>query len=199
MKKKTVYLESVALLEDKYCLKEGLVIDFKPVTLLVGEQGCGKSTLLSLLQQNSKIIEFQISRFTEMNGVNTFYFDAEKMNPRVTDLQMFSNPDGTSKGIGTGGALRTHFMSHGEVLKEYTVNRIKDAKNCVLFLDEPESALSLRNQFKLAKEIKNATNNGVQLIVATHCLPIIEHFEEVYSLEHLKWMSSEEFINENKK
>jgi predicted ATPase len=97
-----------------------------------------------------------------------------------------------------GSALKSHFMSHGEVLKEFTVNRIKDAKNCVLLLDEPESALSLRNQYKLAKEIKNATNNGVQLIIATHCLPIIEHFDNVYSLEHQKWMLSKKFINENK-
>ena len=198
MKKTILYLKSVKLLEDKFCLKKDLKIDFQPVTLLVGEQGCGKSTLLSLLQQNSEIIEVDISDFVKITGVDTFYFDAEKMNPRTTDLQMFSNPDGTSRGIGMGAAMQSHFMSHGEVLKEYTVNRIKDAKNCVLFLDEPESALSLRNQFKLAKEIKNATNNGVQLIVATHCLPIIEHFDKVYSLEHLKWMSSEEFINKNK-
>lgn len=198
MKKNKIYLESVKLLEDKYCLNKGLKIEFQPITLLVGEQGCGKSTLLSLLQQNSDIIKVEISDFVKINGVETFYFDAEKMNPRITDLQMFSNPDGTSRGIGVGAALRTHFMSHGEVLKEYTVERIKETKNCVLFLDEPESALSLRNQFKLAKELENAINNGVQLIVATHCLPVIEHFENVYSLEHLKWMSSKDFINKNK-
>jgi len=199
MEKNKTYLESVTLLKDKFCLKKGLVIEFQSLTLLVGEQGCGKSTLLSLLQENSEIIDVQISNFTKTNGVNTHFFDSEKMNPRITDIQMFSNPNGTSRGIGIGNALQSHFMSHGEVLKEYTVNRIKDAKDCVLFLDEPESALSLRNQFKLAKEIKKATNNGVQLIVATHCLPIISEIENVYSLEHLKWMSSEEFINLNKK
>ena len=120
------------------------------------------------------------------------------MNPRVVDAQMYSNPNGTSRGIGLGAALKSHFMSHGEVLKEFTVNRIKDAKDCVLFLDEPEAALSLRNQYKLAKEIEKAVNNNVQLIVATHCLPIIQKFEKVYSLEHLKWMGSKIFIEANK-
>jgi predicted ATPase len=47
-------------------------------------------------------------------------------------------------------------MSHGEVLVDFTVNAIKKAKNCVILLDEPESALSIRNQWKLVKEIKKA-------------------------------------------
>lgn len=198
MRNNKPYLEAVELKEDRYCLNKGLRIEFQPITLLVGEQGCGKSTLLSLLQENSDIIEVHISDFVKMNGVDTFYFDSERMNPRIQSLDMFSNPDGTSRGIGLGSAMQSHFMSHGEVLKQFTVNRIKDAKDCVLFLDEPESALSLRNQYKLAGELKKAINNGVQVIVATHCLPVIESVENVYSLEHLQWMTSEEFINKNK-
>jgi ABC-type sugar transport system ATPase subunit len=46
---KPIYLQSVKFLKSKYVLKEGLSIDFKNVTILVGEQGCGKSTLLELL------------------------------------------------------------------------------------------------------------------------------------------------------
>ena len=192
-----IHLKSVELLADKYSLNKGLKIEFNHVTLLVGEQGCGKSTLLTLLQENSDIIKVELHEDTIKKGINTFYFDAEKMNPRIVDLQMYTNPNGTSRGIGVGAAMQSHFMSHGEVLKEFTVNRIKDTKDCVLYLDEPEAALSLRNQYKLAKEIENAANRNVQLIIATHCLPIIQHFDNVYSLEHHRWFRSKMFIEAN--
>lgn len=193
-----MYLLGIELLKEKYCLKKGLEIKLKPITLLVGDQGCGKSTLLKLLRDNSKIIQVNLSNVVKEKGVKTYYFDSEKMNPRVDDINNYSNPNGTSRGIGIGMALQSRFMSHGEILQEFTVNRIGQAKDCVLFLDEPESALSLRNQFKLVKEINKAKNNGVQLIIATHCLPLIESVNEVYSLEHLKWLDSKEFIKLNK-
>jgi len=192
-----MHIKNVTLTQDKYVLKKGLSIDLKDINLLVGEQGCGKSTLLSLLRDN-KDIKLELSVMAHIHGIETFYFDSETMNPRVTDLQLYSNPDGTSRGIGVGIALKSRFMSHGEVLREFTVNRIKDAKDCVLFLDEPESALSLGNQYKLANELKNAISKNVQVIASTHCLPLILSVEEVYSLEHKKWMKSEEFVNLNK-
>jgi predicted ATPase len=138
-----------------------------------------------------------LSEFVLENGIETFYFDSEKMNPRIADIEAsYSNPDGTSKGIGIGAAIKSRFMSHGEVLKEFTVNRISKAKNCILFLDEPESSLSLRNQYILVNEIRKAEDT-VQFVIATHCLPLIAAFDEVYSLEHLKWMKSDEFIRLN--
>jgi predicted ATPase len=195
--KKCLPIQTVTLIEDKYNLKKGLSIKLKNITLLVGEQGCGKSTLLSLLRDN-KSIKTKLSDQVQLEGIETFYFDSEKMNPRIQDLEMFTKPNGESTGIGMGAALRTHFMSHGEVLREYTVNRIKDAKNCILFLDEPESALSLKNQYRLAGELKSAVLNNVQIIASTHCLPLIESVDEVYSLEHKMWMKSIDFINLSK-
>ena len=68
-----------------------------------------------------------------------------------------------------------------------------------MFLDEPESALSIRNQFKLTKNIQEVSaKNNVQFLIATHCLPLIESVEYVYSMEHLSWMSSVEFIADQK-
>jgi predicted ATPase len=120
------------------------------------------------------------------------------MNPRITDPEMYTNPNGTSKGIGVGAAIASRFKSHGEILKEYTVNGILDAKDSIILLDEPESALSLKNQFQLAKNILKVVKNDCQIIIATHCLPLIEEIGEVYSLEHNRWMKSDEFINLNK-
>lgn len=195
---KPIHIEKIQLTEDKFILKNGLTIEFKNINLIVGDQGCGKSTLLEIIK-NNKGVNLKLSDETNLNGINTFYFDSEKMNPRVVDPQIYTNPNGTSRGIGIGRAIKSRFMSHGEVLKEFTINGIKEAKDCVIFLDEPEAALSLRNQFKLAKEIKKVTKKNVQLIIATHCLPLIESVPEVYSLEHKRWMTSKEFINLNKK
>jgi len=194
-----MHLLSIKLNEEYRTLKEGLFIELKPITLLVGEQGCGKSSLLKLLQENSDKITVKLTDEVIQKGVETFFFDTEKMNPRTADVETnYTNPNGTSKGIGPLNAIMTRFQSHGETLKEFTVNKIGEAKNCVLFLDEPESALSLRNQYKLAIEINNAILKGVQVIASTHCLPLIESVEEVYSLEHSRWMTSEEFIKLNK-
>lgn len=121
------------------------------------------------------------------------------MNPRTSSLDNYSNPDGSKKGIGYGGALASRFKSHGEVLREFTVNAIPLSKNCVLFLDEPESALSVKNQYLLSKHINEAPSRNVQLVISTHCIPIIESVPEVYSLEHKRWMYSKEFLESCRK
>jgi len=187
-----MYLKEIKIKEDFRCLVKDTKIKLQPITLLVGEQGSGKSTLLKLLQENN--VEYELSELGE-NGVESYYFDSEKMNPRILDGDDFTNPDGTSKGVGLGYGIMSRFKSHGEALREYTVDRIKDAKNCVLLLDEPEAALSLSNQYKLVSEFKKAIDRNVQLVIATHCLPIIQSFDNVFSMEKLEWLTSEEYIN----
>lgn len=193
-----MHILSIKLKEDYRVLNSGLEIDFLPVTVLVGDQGCGKSSMLDLLRDNSPKLIAKLSDSVVKDGVKTYYFDTESMNPRISDMDNYTTPSGHSKGIGVGAALISRFQSHGETLREFTVNRILEAKDCVLFLDEPEAALSLKNQYLLARNIQKAQENNVQIILATHCLSIIESVEKVYSLEHLKWMDSEEFINQSK-
>lgn len=198
-----MYIKQIKFNEDYRCLKSGLTIDIKNVTLLVGDQGSGKSTLLELLAKRSRekiqTIDIVLDEIALKNGVDSFYFDSEKNNPRIKDPAFYSTPDGQDKGIGYSSAIQSRFKSHGEVLKEFTVEPIKQAKNCIVFLDEPESALSIRNQFKLTKNIHEVSfKNNVQFLIATHCLPLIESVESVYSMEHLSWMSSAEFIADQK-
>jgi predicted ATPase len=192
------HLEKIEILKDFRTLKGGSIIDFKPITLLVGEQGCGKSTILTLLRDNSDYLKLTLSESTIKNSIDTFYFDTEKMNPRISGLDNYTTPNGISNGIGIGGAIVSHFKSHGEVLREFTVNRIDETTNCVLFLDEPESALSLRNQYLIADKINKATERNTQLIIATHCLPLIESVDGVFNVEEMKWMKSKDFIKKSK-
>ena len=193
-----IYLEKIKVIGQSYpgskALKKNFQIECSDVNLLVGNQGCGKSTLLKLLQQNHKDIKLTLSDVAKTKGVSSFYFDAEKDNPRVKDLQSYTDPSGRDVSIGYGGALMTHFKSHGEVLEKFTIAPLLKAKDSVILLDEPESGLSITNQFKLIEAINKAVKNNCQLFIATHCYPLIMNFN-VISLEHNKQMSGKEFIN----
>jgi len=197
-----IYIKRITLLENHHGnLTQGLEIDCKELNLIVGDQGCGKSSLLHLLRDNGHINNTKFLQFASTEnavGVDMFYFDAEKDNPRMADVQNYSNPLGQSVGIGVGAALGARFMSHGECLQEFTVNGIGRLKDCIAFFDEPESAMSLRNQYELIKSIDTAINSNTQLFIATHCLPLIESVDEVYSMEHCGWMSSKDFIDSQK-
>ena len=193
-----IYLNKITFKQDYRNLLKDFSIKFDDITLLVGDQGCGKSSILDLLQKSDKeIIEYDLSDHVKKNGVKTFYFDTEKMNPRVADMDNYSNPDGTSKGIGGMAALSSRFMSHGESLRKFTVDIIHKAENSVIFLDEPEASLSIKNQYKLAQNLWDASKT-CQFVIATHSMPIIESLARVYDLENKKWVSSFDFINSQK-
>jgi predicted ATPase len=192
-----IHIEKIKIVDKTYAgthvLKQGFEIECGSVNLFVGNQGCGKSTMLTLLQQSHKDLELKLSEKVLKEGVSSFYFDSEKDNPRIKDPLVFTRPSGQSVGIGMGGALASRFQSHGEVLESFILSPLETAKNCVILLDEPESGLSLTNQFKLIKAINKAVENECQLFIATHCYPLIQSFD-VISLEHNKQMKGTEFI-----
>jgi len=132
------------------------------------------------------------------NGVNSMFFDFEHMNPRVIEDHELTNVDGTSRLFGMGEKLTSKFRSHGETLKHYSVDGLNRMKDTVVLFDEPESSLSLRSQYDLINACGVAASNNCQLIIATHCLPLIESQEKVYSMEHKEWMSSKDFVNYQK-
>ena len=95
--------------------------------------------------------------------------------------------------------MSTKYQSHGEVLSVYSIDALKQAKDCVVLLDEPETALSVRNQFRLANEAQRAVERNCQLFLSTHCIPLIESVDEVLSLDKKKWVSSTKFIEGHRK
>lgn len=193
-----IFLEKIKIDNNTYpgshVLKKGFEIECTDINLLVGNQGCGKSTLLELIQKNHSDIKLKLSEYTIKHGVSTFYFDSEKDNPRTKDPNLYTKASGENKGIGYGNALKSRFKSHGEILEKFTISPILKAKDSVIILDEPESGLSITNQFKLISAIKTAVDNNCQFFIATHCYPLIESFD-VISLEHNKQMKGIEFIN----
>lgn len=191
-----IYLKKFKIIQQTYAsnvIPVGTEFELSDVNLLVGNQGCGKSTLLKLIQQQHSDIHVELTEDTIKNGVSTFFFDSEKDNPRMKSPDDYADLNGNNIGIGYGGALRSRFKSHGEVIQQYTIDALKTAKNSVLLIDEPESGLSITNQFKLIKGIKKAVENGCQFFIATHCYPLIQEFD-VISLEHLKTYKGTQFI-----
>jgi len=190
-----IYIEKATVNKPHYFLKVGASITFQEdITLLVGDQGCGKSSFLRLLGDN-RDLDVQLSDLCKEKGAKTFYFDFENDNPRVKNPELFTKPNGESVGIGYGGALASRFRSHGQILLNYSVEGLKQAEECIIFFDEPESALSVRSQYKMINEIHRCVNDrSCQVVIATHCLPLIESVQNVYSMEHNEWMSSLEFL-----
>lgn len=188
-----MYIKEIEILENHRCFTKGQKFEFQPITFLVGDQGCGKSTILDGLQKQSRFLETILTPEGE-KGVSTFYFDSEKMNPRTKDPSEYANINGENIGIGFGNALGSRFTSHGETLVQFTVEAVKDGKNCIIFIDEPESGLSLRNQYKLWNEIEQAAKRNCQIIISTHSLALINAVPTVLSLEHKEWMESSKFV-----
>jgi predicted ATPase len=192
-----VYIEKIKIINNAYpgshVLKKDFVINCSHVNLFVGDQGCGKSTLLNLIQKNHNDINVILSDFALKNEIETFFFDSEKDNPRINDPQHYTNSNGENIGIGFGAGLASRFKSHGEILESFIIRPLLKAKDCVIILDEPESGLSITNQFKLINAINVAVDNGCQLFIATHCYPLITSFD-VISLEHNEQMNGNDFI-----
>ena len=174
-------------------LRKGFEFKCSDVNLFVGDQGIGKSTLLKMIQKNSKDLKLDLAEHVIRDSVQSYYFDSEKDSPRMKDPQLYTTLSGEDSGIGYGKALASRFRSHGEIMQWMVVNPLTTAENCVVLLDEPESGLSITNQFRLMKEISSAVGRGCQFFIATHCYPLIEAYD-VLSLEHWKTMPGKDFI-----
>ena len=176
--------------------QEGSRIFFRPgVNLIVGDQGCGKSTILSQIMAFNASMAPKGSRQKKSWGESAVevsgtpspigHFDFEKDNPRTQPAF------GMSLGYDDGYQLSAMYASHGEAVKPF-LGMIEHVKGKVLLLDEPDMALSVRSITNLVKSLKSVTDEG-QVILSVHNETLISSFPEVMSLEHGKWMSSEDW------
>jgi predicted ATPase len=181
-------IHSLKFTDDWRCFKTGDCFDFRPgVNLLVGDQGCGKSSLLKAIQ-NAGVKEdrdedlFQKTEI-KVDACRFFKFDFEHDNPRILShigpCPLFQ--------------ISALFTSHGEC-NTLLIDNLKDASNSLVMMDEPDMALSIRSCKRLVKRFRMLADNDSQILAAVHNMAVILRFDEVYSLEHHKWMKSAEFI-----
>lgn len=182
-------LKSLKFKDDyDYCFVKGNKYNFKPITLLVGDQGCGKSTLLKIIKNwCDNPAEYIEMKFEEPKQTNVILFDLEKDNPRLEN----GNPDKNDGNMLYHMSVR--FQSHGEVVLPL-LKEVTSKSNCLILLDEPETSLSLRSQFMLIDVFKEAIKRNNQIIVSTHNSLFMEAFNtSILSLEHNKYVSYTEF------
>ena len=156
------------------------------LNVIVGENGSGKSTLLYLLTTDDFKELPSIRSIDHEPSIEFRFLDTEKHNPRIkTDCS-------ESKNIGF--EIGSHFWSHGETMLPLVLAS-KDFKNIILFVDEPESGISLSNQKKIFEGLQKASiKNNCQVIITTHSYIIIKKTPTVFCMDTNQWVNSEEYL-----
>lgn len=203
-----------------FLFEKGLKIDFKPgVNVIVGENGSGKSTLLRILkdyageapdnltlsfgdykdeedyfQKTRQDVKSPVNLEGELSYRNFVLFDAEDDNPTVA-IPKIAHP-----GRKDFPQLIAHLFfaqeeSHGESMIPLLNYILEGVHDCVICMDEPETALSLKNQLMLTRNLyKSAEKNNNQIIISTHSLAVIQEFDDLYDMESRKWVNSKKYI-----
>lgn len=178
-------LIETVFLKDYRCFKKDEKIVYHPgVNILVGDQGTGKSTLLYLLANSQKTKEIAKHHATQKMAIR--YFDFEKHNLRTSAV--------FSDSISHMAQAAMLFSSHGETNKNILRPITEEFENCLLLLDEPDMALSIRSIKGLIRSLRITATKNNQIIVTAHNPFLIKAFSEVLSLEHKQWMLSDGFI-----
>lgn len=152
------------------------------VTFFVGENGSGKSTIVEALaicagfnpeggsifmnhhtyDTHSQLFEnFRVVRGARRNR-DGYFLRAESFYNIASETDRISSKAQLERNY--NGAL--HARSHGESFMSVVENRLSG--NGLYIFDEPESALSITNQLRLMKRMKELVDQGSQFIIATH-------------------------------
>jgi predicted ATPase len=149
-----------------------MVVDLRnPLIMLQGENGSGKSTLLNSLHYaiRGEQVEGYVYRLEtgDVKLGRSYLFDAEQHNPR-TQLELFKDQPEMLEFL--------RMASHGQVmLSLFTESFPKLPNGTVLLLDEPEMALSVSNQRRILKMLKELVDQKqFRVVCATHSPVLIE-------------------------
>ncbi|MGA2147326.1 MAG: AAA family ATPase [Bryobacteraceae bacterium] len=149
-----------------------MIVDLShPLIMLTGENGSGKSTLLTSIfcaLQGQKIDGFVYRLDKGKVDVGSVYlFDAEQHNPRLQP-ELFREQPGMLEFL--------KMASHGQVmLSLFRESFPKLPDGAILLLDEPEMALSVSNQNRILKMLKELVDQKqFRIVCATHSPALIE-------------------------
>jgi predicted ATPase len=149
-----------------------MIVDLRnPLIMLQGENGSGKSTLLQSIHiaLKGEQVDGYIYRLEngDVQPGKSYLFDAEQHNPR-TQLELFKDDPQMLEFL--------RMASHGQVmLSLFTESFPKLPNGTVLLLDEPEMALSVSNQRRILKMLKELVDQkGFRIVCATHSPILIE-------------------------
>ena len=154
-----------------------MIVDLShPLVMLQGENGSGKSTLLNSIHYalRGETVEGYIYRLEtgDVKPGRSYLFDAEQHNPR-TQLELFKDDPQMLEFL--------RIASHGQVmLSLFQESFPKLADGTILLLDEPEMALSVSNQRRILKMLKElVAQKKFRIVCATHS-PVLIDDPETY-------------------
>lgn len=160
------------------------------VTFLVGENGSGKSTIVEAVavaaginpEGGSQSFRFAtrpsestlgdrlVLRWGPRKPRTRFFLRAESYYNVATEIERLDDDPGSPPLLPAYGGLSPHERSHGESFLDLLVHRF--GRDGFYLLDEPEAALSVRGCLALLARLSELTEQGCQLLVATHS-PIV--------------------------
>jgi len=149
-----------------------MIVDLShPLTMLTGENGSGKSTLLhsihyALRGEQADGYLYRLDRGGLKPG-KVFLFDAERHNPRM-QMELFKDQPEMIEFL--------QLASHGQVmLTLFQQNFPSLERGTTLLLDEPEMALSVSNQRRMLKMLKELVDQrGFRVVCATHSTVLVD-------------------------
>src|ERR1043165_3570098 len=149
-----------------------MIVDLShPLVMLQGENGSGKSTLLhsiyyALRGEQAEGFSYQLEGGDRKAG-QAFLFDTEQHNPR-NQLQVFKDQPELLEFL--------RMASHGQLmLSLFRESFPKLPDGTVLLLDEPEMALSVSNQHRILKMLRELVDQKhFRIVCATHSPVLIE-------------------------
>jgi predicted ATPase len=149
-----------------------MIVDLShPLTMLTGENGSGKSTLLhsihyALRGEQADGYLYRLERGGVKPG-KVFLFDAERHNPRM-QMDLFKDQPEMIEFL--------QLASHGQVmLTLFQQNFPSLERGTTLLLDEPEMALSVSNQRRMLKMLKELVDQrGFRVVCATHSTVLVD-------------------------
>ena len=155
----------------------------RPVTFFVGENGSGKSTLLRAIARACGIHIWEdgdkarVSRNAHEERLHLYldiqwrdgpvpgsFFSADRFRAFSQSVDEWAIEDPEVLGVYGGKSLLV--QSHGQSHMSFFTSRFR-LKGLYL-LDEPENALSPRNQLALRRELRAFASAQAQFIIATH-------------------------------
>jgi predicted ATPase len=168
---------------------EPFTIKFREgLNVIVGENGSGKSTLFYLMTSDDKISDDKLLKkirtMDYVKGSNFHFFDTEKENPRMKDMNQAKNFE---------YALVSRFRSHGESMLPI-LRAARIFEKVAIMVDEPESGLSLKNQMLVMTYFQDAIKKGCQVIISTHSYLIIKSVPQVFNMDTKTWVTSAKYL-----
>lgn len=189
-------IETVLILSPWRCFSGEEVIRFRPgVNLLVGDQGTGKSSLFQAIQLRGMKTTYSWSLppidtvpvLVDYRGeaIPVFAFDFEYDSYRT---KPFFEDDASFH----VGAMKG---SHGEMVLAMLNGLELIDRQMLVLLDEPDMSLSIQSCRRLVRIFNHVVELGGQVIATAHNPTVILSYEDVYSVEHGKWMPSKEYVD----